>query len=198
MSASNLLRLAAIDPSRVALSIAGMAVHQAERVTRRLGGMVTLPPPPKVGMTREERAMDLVAQSEVYRAAWYLAQWAKTGSGLDAAMAVALLAEVRKDLGSPLAAWPPELAGARRAVELVLLATEVRLAVSEGRPVTATELATLASVDERTIRAAVQGGTLRPMSPGRPMRFAPEAASAYLCARGGMGVAPTSAEEQQA
>lgn len=142
--------------------------------------------------------MDLVAQSEVYRAAWYLAQWAKTGSGLDAAMAVALLAEVRKDLGSPLAAWPPELAGARRAVELVLLATEVRLAVSEGRPVTATELATLASVDERTIRAAVQGGTLRPMSPGRPMRFAPEAASAYLCARGGMGVAPTSAEEQQA
>lgn len=130
--------------------------------------------------------MALVVQSEVYRAAWYVAQWAKTGVGLDAAMAAALLAEVRKDLGSPSAAWPPELAGARSAVELVLLAAEVRLAVSEGRPVTASELATLASVDERTIRAAVQGGTLRPMSPGRPMRFAPEAASAYLGGRGGV------------
>jgi hypothetical protein len=138
-------------------------------------------------MTKEERAMALVVQSEVYRVAWYVAQWAKTGVGLDAAMAAALLTEVRKDLGSPSAPWPPELAGARSAVELVLLAAEVRLAVSEGRPVTASELATLASVDERTIRAAVQGGTLRPMSPGRPMRFAPEAASAYLGGRGADG-----------
>ena len=53
----------------------------------------------------------------------------------------------------------------------------------------ATEVATLASVDERSIRATVKAGTLTPVGPGRPMRFAADAARQYLYARGVPGFA---------
>jgi hypothetical protein len=58
--------------------------------------------------------------------------------------------------------------------------------------VDAVGLATLASVDPRTIRAAVQEGVLQPLSRRRPMSFSAAAASAYLHARRvpGFGTAP--------
>ena len=61
------------------------------------------------------------------------------------------------------------------------------------------DVATLASVDERTIRAAVQAGALRPLSKRRPMRFAAELVRAYLYARGVHGFsAPLEPEVTQA
>ena len=50
---------------------------------------------------------------------------------------------------------------------VVVVAAAARLALTEGRTVEVVEVAMLASVDERTIRAAVQAGELRPLGPGR-------------------------------
>ena len=76
---------------------------------------------------------------------------------------------------------------------VLVVAAAARLALKEGRAVTAVEVATLASVDDRTIRAAVQEGRLQPVGPGRPMRFAADAACHYLYTRavpGFVGVRP--------
>ena len=72
---------------------------------------------------------------------------------------------------------------------MVLVAAEARLALVEGRTVEAITIATLASVDERSIRATVQAGTLPPVGPGHPMRFAADVAHQYLYARGVPGFA---------
>ena len=63
---------------------------------------------------------------------------------------------------------------------VVLVAAGARLALVEGRTVEAVEVATLASVDERSIRAAAASGVLPPVGPGRPMRFAAEVVRRYL------------------
>ena len=72
---------------------------------------------------------------------------------------------------------------------MALVAAGARLALVEGRTVSAVELATLASIDEHSVRVAVKAGTLRPVGPGRPMRFAADLACAYLYTRGVPGFA---------
>ncbi len=73
-----------------------------------------------------------------------------------------------------------------------MVAADARLALEDGRTVKATEVATLASVDERTIWAAVKARTLQPVGTGRPMRFAADVVRQYLYTRGvpGFGAAP--------
>lgn len=177
-------RLVDIDPARVALSVAGVVVHRTARDARRLGFAVKLPDPPVEGMRQEDAVALMLVGSEPFCAARALAEWAKTGQGAPVAQIGVLLAEVRADLDGRA----PE--AARRystepttAAEVVVLAAGARLAVVEGRPVTAVELAVLAGRDERTIRAAVAANTLQPIDGGRPMRFAADVASRYLHAR---------------
>jgi hypothetical protein len=85
------------------------------------------------------------------------------------------------DVKKPFARGPVDLA---TLPGVALVAAEARLALIEGRTVSAVELATLASIDEHSVRAAVKVGTLRPLGPGRPMRFAADLARAYLYTRG--------------
>jgi hypothetical protein len=61
---------------------------------------------------------------------------------------------------------------------VALFAARARLALFERRTVSAVELATLVSIDEHSVRAAVKSGTLRPVAPGRPMRFPADLARA--------------------
>jgi hypothetical protein len=63
---------------------------------------------------------------------------------------------------------------------LVVVAAATRLMLAEDRTVEVWEVATLASVDERTIRAAVEAGTLASVGNGRPMRFAADVVRLYL------------------
>jgi hypothetical protein len=56
--------------------------------------------------------------------------------------------------------------------------------LTTGRTVEAIEVAALASLDERTIRAVAQSETLKPVGTGRPMRFAAPEVCRYLYERG--------------
>lgn len=171
-------RLAAVDTSQVAIAIAAMAFQRAVRGAGRAGFELKVPVLP-------DELMAQLARSEAYRAALFLGEWAKTGARVTAAVPKALLAEIREDAG---ATSPTKLAELPAEVRVVLLAAEARLALAEGQPVTAPELAILAGLDERTIRAAVASKALTPLGPGRPMRFAAEQGRAYLAARGVPGM----------
>ena len=81
---------------------------------------------------------------------------------------------------------------------VILVAAAARLALAEGRTVDAEDVATLASVDERSIRAAAMAGTLPPVGTGRPMRFTAAVVRHYLYMRGvpafGMAKPPRAVE----
>ncbi len=139
-----------------------------------------------------------LGQSKVERSARMCAEWAITGRG-DPGEVAAALRELRADLSSVEVGDVPW-----RALDLtttpgvLVVAAAARLALTEGRTVEVVEVATLASVDERTIRAAVEAGELRPVGPGRPVRFAAEVVRAYLYARGVLGFsAPEETETSQ-
>jgi hypothetical protein len=116
-------------------------------------------------------------------------EWAKLGKGKPEEMPVALR-ELRADIDG---VEPGEASGRERDLTtvagVVVVAAEARLALAEGRTVEATEVATLASLDERSIRATVKAGTLQPVGTGRPMRFAVDVVCQYLYTRGVPGFA---------
>jgi hypothetical protein len=180
------IRLADNDSKRLALALMGPIMRRAYRDAHRLGLVLK----PAGGQEPQDGSVVVVAGSEVYRAVEKLVEWAQAGRGNPAEIAACIL-QVRADLEgvdvleapTTRAPDPATLPGA------VLVAAGARLAVVEGRTVTAVELAVLASVDEHTVRAAVKAGALRPV-PGthRPMRFEADVAAVYLYVRGVPGV----------
>jgi hypothetical protein len=181
------LRLADLDPARITSDILNVVLARAYRDTRRLSLIVRVADP---GEDEKLARATAVGFSEVSHAAHALAAWATSGRG-QATEIPALLRQVRADLEGIDA----ENASPRGPVDLTtlagvaLVAAGARLALVEGRTVSAVELATLASIDEHSVRAAVKAGTLRPVGPGRPMRFAADLARAYLYTRGVPGFA---------
>ena len=181
------LRLADLDPNRIAADILALVYERVRRDTWRLGLVVRMA---EEGQDETVARAAAVGRSEVLRAALVLAEWATSGRG-QVAEIPALLRQVRADLEGIDATK----ASTRGPVDLAtlpgvaLVAAGARLALIEGRTVSAVELATLASLDEHSVRAAVKNGTLRPVAPGRPMRFAANLARAYLYTRGVPGFA---------
>jgi hypothetical protein len=181
------LRLADLDPARITSEILNVVLARAYRDTWRLGLVVRVADP---GQDEKSASTAAVEGSEVFRAAQALSEWATSGRG-QAAEIPALLRQMRADLEGIDA----KKASTRGPVNLTtlpgmaLVAAGARLALVEGRTVSAVELATLASIDEHSVRAAVKAGTLRPVGPGRPMRFAADLARAYLYTRGVPGFA---------
>jgi hypothetical protein len=181
------LRLADLDPQRIADAVLNVVYDRVYRDTWRLG-LVALAA--DAGQDEKSALSMALGRSEVRRAALVLAEWATSGRG-QAAEIPTLLRQVRADLDGIDATK----ASTRGPVDLAtlpgmaLVAAGARLALFEGRTVSAVELATLASLDEHSVRAAVKAGTLRPVGPGRPMRFAADLACAYLYTRGVAGFA---------
>jgi len=161
-----------------------------ERVTRDASQLHLVIQVAKDGEEEEKARWRAMSESEVFVAATALANWAAAGQG-DAAKIPALLHQIRASLTgiSPNVASPRGQADLTTIYGVALVAAEARLAVVEGRTVSAVELATLASVDEHTLRAAVKSGVIRPLGPGRPMRFAADVARVYLYTRGVRGFA---------
>jgi hypothetical protein len=183
------IRLADNDLQRLTLGIVSEVLRRTYRDAQRLGLVLK----PADGREPQDGSAVIMMGSEIHRAALKLAEWAQAGRGNPAEIAACIL-QARADLeGVELLKVPPTrpldpttLAGA------VLVAAGARLAVVEGRTVTAVELAVLAGVDEHTVRAAVKAGSLRALAGStRPMRFAADIAGAYLYTRGVPGfIAP--------
>jgi hypothetical protein len=179
------LHLTDLDPARTAEALTWDIHARAQRYARRLGMILALPkaadPTKGVG--------PVIGASRVYKAARTCAEWAVAGKG-NAEEVAAALRELRADLQGvapgDAADTPPDLA---TPAGVVVVAAAARLAMAEGRAVDADDIATLASVDARTIRNAVAAGTLQPVARGRPMRFAADVVRAYLYTRGAQGFA---------
>jgi hypothetical protein len=181
------LRLADLDARRIVIAILTVVNERVLRDSQRLGLVVRAA---KEGPDEGEARVQGLLQSEAYRVATKLAEWATSGQG-QAAEIPAILRQVRADLDGIRATdastrGPADLA---TLPGVALVAAAARLALVEGRTVSAVELATLASLDEHSIRAAVKTGALRPVTSGRPMRFAADLAWMYLYARGVPGFA---------
>ena len=190
MRSSKPLHLADLDPQRVADALAWEVYSRAKRELPRLGFVLSFPTlPPTSAAPKTLTAGAVLGQSTIHKLVRACVEWAKLGKGKPEEMAAALR-ELRADLDG---VEPGEVSGRvwdlTTAAGVTLVAAEARLALAEGRTVEATEVATLASVDERSIRATVQAGTLTPVGPGRPMRFAADVARQYLYARGVPGFA---------
>ncbi len=181
------LHLSDLDPQRVADELTRAVHARTQRDARHLG--ITLTWVAGIAEGKQIPAGTLLAQSKLHSVVFACVDWAKSGKGKPEAVA-GMLRELRAALDG---VEPGEVSG--RAWDLttvtgvMLVAAEARLAVVEGRTVEATEIATLASVDERSIRATVKAGTLEPVGPGRPMRFAADVAREYLYKRGVPGFA---------
>jgi hypothetical protein len=181
------LRLADLDPIIITTDIMNVVYDRVSRDTRRLGLVARVADP---GQDEKLTFATVLGSSEAFRAALALAEWATSGRG-EAAEIPALLRQVRADLDG----IDVKKASTRGPVDLAtlpgvaLVAAGARLALFEGRTVSAVELATLASIDEHSVRAAVKASTLRAVGPGRPMRFAADLARAYLYTRGVPGFA---------
>jgi len=176
------LHLADLDPERAADRLAWEVYCRAKRDALGLGFAFLAP-----SGTEKLSLSVVLAQSKIYGLVRVCAEWAKSGKGNNAPAA---LRELRAALDG---VEPGEASGREHDLTTVagvlLVAAEARIALAEGRTVEALEIATLASVDERSIRAAVTAGTLAPVGPGRPMRFAADVAHQYLYARGVPGFA---------
>jgi hypothetical protein len=177
------LHLANIDPQRTAEDLAWAVLARARRDARLLGMSVRVEHPPE-GMDQKAAVHDAVRQSKVLKIARTCAEWATSGKGKPDDVTAAL-----RELRAILEGVEPGTASGRDThltptAAVIVMAAATRLALAEGRTVEAEEVATLASVDPRTIRAAVAAGTLQPVGPGRPMRFAADAVRQYLYARG--------------
>ena len=144
----------------------------------------------KDGEAEEKARWRAMFESDIFVTGTDLANWAAAGEG-DAARIPALLHQFHAYLTgiSSSEVSSRGQADLTTVYGVAIVAAEARLAVVEGRTVSAVELATLASVDEHTLRAAVKSGVIRPLGPGRPMRFAADAARVYLYTRGVRGFA---------
>jgi hypothetical protein len=181
------IRLADLDPRRIAVDVLNLVHHRVLRDTARLGLVIHMA---NEGQDETEARAAVFVHAEVFRTALLLAQWATSGLG-DAGAIPACLRQVRADLEG-IDVMKTLMRGSADLSTLpgvALVAAEARLALGEGRTVSAVELATLASIDEHSVRAAVKAGTLRPVGPGRPMRFAADLARTYLYTRGVPGFA---------
>jgi hypothetical protein len=174
--------LADIDPRRIVVAILAVVNERALRDTHRLGLVIQAA---KEGQDEGDARANAILQSELFGVATKLADWATSGKG-QAAGIPAILQQIRADLEgiSAISASRRGPADLATLPGVALVAAGARLALAEGRTVSAVELATLASLDEHSIRAAVKAGTLRPVTSGRPMRFAADLACMYLYARG--------------
>ena len=178
-------RLATLDVEDVALEVAEAALGRARRDATRFGLVLNL-----TDAQSGSKEWTMVARrSAVYQNALACARWAKKGEGKAIGDA---LKQLRADIDGVAPAdergmRPPDV---KTMSGLLVVAVSARLALVEGRTIDADELAVLASVDGRTVRLAVQTGALQPVTQRRPIRFAPEVASAYLFARGVHGFAP--------
>ena len=181
-----------LDPNRAADEVVREVYQRARRDAGRVGLtlQVDYVPPGYDQKTSLSPTMD---RSKAYKAARACADWATTGKGKPEEIAAALkelCADLDVELGKS-SRREPDLATASG---VLVVAAAARLALKEGRAVTAVEVATLASVDDRTIRAAAQEGELQPVGPGRPMRFAADGVCEYLYRQGVPGfVAPPGA-----
>jgi hypothetical protein len=203
MRSSKPLHLADLDPQRVADELTEGVYARANRDLVRLGLSLTVPIPLPQPPARSHLPGDpygdggapaakpkppsigtVLRQSKIHQLVRACVEWAKVGKGKPEEMAAALR-ELRSDLDGVepgvVSGRAPDLA---TIAGVLVVAAEARLAVAEGRTVEALEVATLASVDERSIRATVTAGTLSPVGPGRPMRFAADVVREYLYARG--------------
>jgi hypothetical protein len=182
MRTSEPLRLARLDPERAASLVAHRVLYRARRDASRVGLAVFHPSPD--GQTEEACQERATLSSKAYRNALLCAVWAATGKGKPEEIAAALR-ELRGDLEGVAPADARGLApDLTTTVGVLVVAVAARLALREGLTVDAVDVATLASVDARTVRAAVQAGALQPLPSMRPMRFAADVACAYLYARG--------------
>jgi hypothetical protein len=177
------IRLADNDPMRLTLALVSPVLRRAYRDAHRLGLVLK---PAGEQEPQDGSGVHILTNSNVYKAAEKLAVWAQAGQGNPAEIAACIL-QVRADLeGVDVLETPPARPPDPATIHgAVLLAAGARLALAEGRVVTAVELAVLAGVDEHTVRAAAKTGALRPV-PGtnRPMRFEANIATAYLYVRG--------------
>ena len=180
MRQSKPLRLSDLDAERTAEGVT-LAVHaRARRDARRLGMDFGLP----AGVDPKTKAWAVLERSQVHKVARVCVAWALAGKGSPEDVVIALR-ELRADLEGvetgDASVREPDLS---TSAGVVLVAAGARLALAEGRTVEAVEVATLASVDERSIRAAAAAGVLPPVGPGRPMRFGEEVVRRYLYGRG--------------
>lgn len=188
MRQRKLLHLADLDPQRAAEELTRDVHARAQRDARRLGLALMLP----AGLDPKATVAAVLGQSKIYKLARACAEWATAGKGKPEEVAAALR-ELRADIDG---VEPGEALAHERDLTTIagvmVVAADARLALADGRTVEATEVATLASVDERTIRAAVKAGTLQPVGTGRPMRFAADVVRQYLYTRGVPGFGPIS------
>jgi hypothetical protein len=191
MRPSNPLHLANLDPQRTAEDVAWAVLARARRDARWLGLLVKAPNPP-AGMDQKAAVNQALSQSTVLKVVRTCAEWAIAGKGKPEDAAAAL-----RELRAVLEGVEPGRATGRStdltpAAGVVVAAAAARLALAEGRTVEAEDVATLASVDARTIRAAVAAGSLQPVGARRPMRFAADVVRQYLYTRGvpGFSAAP--------
>jgi hypothetical protein len=181
MRQSKPLRLSDLDAERTAEGMTNAVDTRARRDARRLGMFYGFPASvdPKV-----TKLWMVLGQSTVHRVARVCVAWALAGKGKPEEVAVALR-ELRADLEGvepgDASMREPDLS---TSAGVVLVAAAARLALAEGRTVEAVEVATLASLDERSIRASSSSGVLPPVGPGRPMRFEAEVVRRYLYGRG--------------
>jgi hypothetical protein len=178
------LRLSDLDTKRTADELVWALFARTARDARSLGCALKADQVP-AGTDPKMAGHAAVEHSQAMAAARICVEWATAGRGKPEAVATAL-----RDLRAMIEGVEPGQAVGREvraltpATPLVVLAAMARLSVLEGRPVEAVELAALASVDERSIRAAAQAGTLRPVGNGRPMRFEAELVRRFLYERG--------------
>jgi len=179
------LHLSDIDPERAATSLTAAVYYRANRDAPRLGMSLLVP-----GVEGRVPLAPILNNSQVHKAALVCALWAVAGKGKPEEVAGALL-ELRADLDG---VEPGETLGREPDLStvagVVVVAAAARLTLVEGQTVEADEVATLASVDARTIRAAAAAGALPPVGNGRPMRFAADAVCQYLYVRGVPGFGP--------
>jgi hypothetical protein len=172
------LRVSDFDAERTAERLTGAVHDRAYRDARRLGMAFTFP----AGVDpRTTNLWTILARSQVHKVARACVAWAMEGKGNPDEVVIALR-ELRADLEGvepgDASVREPDLS---TAAGVILVAAAARLALVADRTVQAVEVATLASVDERSIRATAAAGVLSPVGPGRPMRFA-AAAVRQVCA----------------
>jgi hypothetical protein len=180
-----LIRLADRNPQLLASAIVGQVTARAARDAAVLGLVLK----PANGSDGDDAIVLAVGGSNLFQAAKRLTEWAQGGRGApDDIASLILYIRAQIDGIDPVRAVPTGPLDPSTLHGAVIIAAGARLALVQGRAMTAVELAILAGVDEHTVRAAVKAGTLLALlgSP-RPMRFAAEVARAYLYARGAAG-----------
>lgn len=186
------LHLSELDPQRAADELTQIVYVRTRREVQQLGFDFNLPRGGLAGVDPKTlNVATVLAQSTVCKQARVCMDWAKLGKGKPEEVINAL-----RELRASLDGLEPGEASGRELdlttlTGVMVVAVEARLALVAGRTVEATELATLASLDERSIRASVKAGKLQPVGTMRPMRFAPEVARQYLFERGVHGFVGT-------